>query len=131
LFESEHALSLPFVILSTAVLIVALLTAWYSEVNMFLFCSMILLIEIFLLGAFTCTNIFIFLLFFEASALPIFILIAYCGSARRERIKASYYFLFFTLYGSLSLLLLILNFYGLNQITFLVNVPQQYNNYSL
>ena len=85
---------------------------------MVLFCVILLLIEIFLIGAFSCTNIFVFLLMFEASALPIFILIAYCGSARRERLKASYYFLFFTLYGSLALLLLILNFYSLSQLDF-------------
>lgn len=92
---------------------------------------MLLLIEIFLVGAFTCSSIFVFLLFFEASALPIFILIAYCGSARRERIKASYYFLFFTIYGSLSLLLLIINFYSLNQIQFISDIPNQSNNYAL
>jgi len=57
-----------------------------------------------------------FLLFFEASAIPVFILMAYCGSDRRERIKASYYFIFFTLYGSLSLLLIIINLYGLIQL---------------
>jgi len=86
---------------------------------MLLFSVMMLALEIFLIGAFSCTNLFMFLLFFEASALPIFILIAYCGSARRERIKAAYYFIFFTFYGSLSLLLVILNFYSLTQISFL------------
>jgi NADH-quinone oxidoreductase subunit M len=65
----------------------------------------------------------VFLLFFEASALPIFILIVYCGSPRRERLKASYYFLFFTLYGSLSLLLLILNCYALVQVDFIAQAP--------
>jgi NADH:ubiquinone oxidoreductase subunit 4 (subunit M) len=92
---------------------------------------MLLLIEIFLIGAFTCSSIFVFLLFFEASALPIFILIAYCGSARRERIKAAYYFLFFTIYGSLSLLLLIINFYSLNQLNFVTETPIQSNNHVL
>jgi NADH-quinone oxidoreductase subunit M len=132
LFEANHNLNLPFILLSTVILIVALLAAWYSSVNMLLFCGMVLLIEVFLVGAFSCTSIFVFLLFFEASALPIFILIAYGGSARRERLKASYYFLFFTLYGSLSLLLLILNFYGLNQITFMLDDgPVQSTNFTL
>jgi NADH-quinone oxidoreductase subunit M len=99
---------------------------------MLLFCGMMLLIEICLVGAFSCTSIFVFLLFFEASALPIFILIAYCGSARRERLKASYYFLFFTLYGSLSLLLLLLNFYSLSQLQFSEeNLPLQSSNLTL
>lgn len=131
LFEITNNLNLPFIILSTFVLIIAVLTAWYSNVNMLLFCSMMLLLEIFLVGAFSCVNLFVFLLFFEASALPIFILIAYCGSPRRERIKASYYFIFFTFYGSLSLLLLILNFYSLTQISFNTEIVSQSTNGTL
>ncbi len=123
-FELYHGLSLPFTLLSTAVLIVTLLTAWYSDVDKLLFSSLILISEICLVGSFACTNLFVFLLFFEASALPIFILIVYCGSPRRERLKASYYFLFFTLYGSISLLLLILNTYALSQTSFMSLAPR-------
>lgn len=124
-FELNNNLSLPFIILSTFVLIIALLTAWYSGTNMVLFTTMLLILEICLVGAFSCTNLFVFLLFFEASALPIFILISYCGSGRRERLKAGYYFLFYTFYGSLSLLLILLNFYSLNQINFISEIPVQ------
>lgn len=124
-FELNNNLSLPFIILSTFVLLISLLTAWYSGTNMVLFCVMVLLLEICLVGAFSCTNLFLFLLFFEASALPIFILIAYCGSGRRERLKAGYYFLFYTFYGSLSLLLVLLNFYSINQINFTLDTPLQ------
>jgi NADH-quinone oxidoreductase subunit M len=95
---------------------------------MALFCTMMLLLEVCLVGAFSCTSLFVFLLFFEASALPIFILIAYCGSARRERLKAGYYFLFYTFYGSLSLLLVLLNVYSLNQINFITEAPEQYSS---
>jgi NADH:ubiquinone oxidoreductase subunit 4 (subunit M) len=119
--ELQHNLSLPFVLLSTFILILALLTAWYSTANCVLLTGLLLLVEICLVGAFSATNLFVFLLFFEASALPIFILIVYCGSPRRERLKASYYFLFFTLYGSVSLLLLILNIYTLRQVEFINN----------
>lgn len=124
-FELNNNLSLPFIILSTFVLLISLLTAWYSGTNMVLFCAMMLLLEICLVGAFSCTNLFLFLLFFEASALPIFILIVYCGSGRRERLKAGYYFLFYTFYGSLSLLLVLLNFYSINQINFTFDTPLQ------
>jgi len=71
-----------------------------------------LVLEICLVGAFAATNLFIFLLFFELSALPILILILYCGSARKERVKAAYYFIFFTLYGSVSLLLVLVSVYS-------------------
>lgn len=109
-------------------LIITLLTGWYTHVNKLLFAVLILASEICLVGSFACTNLFVFLLFFEASALPIFVLIVYCGSPRRERLKAGYYFLFFTLYGSISLLLLILNTYSLSQTTFAVSVVQ--NSYT-
>ena len=72
-----------------------------------------------------------FLLFFEASAIPIFLLIVYCGSDRRERLKASYYFLFFTLYGSISLLLLIINASALSQVSFITSVEATVDSYSL
>jgi len=121
-----NSINLPFIILTTFVLIIALLTGWYTDIDSVLYSILLLLIEIFLIGAFSCTNLFIFLLFFEASTLPIFILIAFCGSIRRERLKATYYFLFFTLYGSLSLLLLLLNVYGALQIDYIVNNENTY-----
>lgn len=111
-FELQHNLNLPFVILSVLILIIALLTSWYSKINIQLFLNLLLIIEICLIGSFSCLNLFIFLLFFEASAIPVFILIVYCGSDRRERLKASYYFLFFTMYGSISLLLVLINLYA-------------------
>jgi NADH-quinone oxidoreductase subunit M len=120
-FELQHNLGLPFLLLSTFILLIAVLTAWYSITNPLLFTNLILVTELFLAAAFSCTNLFMFLLFFEAAALPVFILIVYCGSPRRERLKAAYYFLFFTLYGSISLLLLSLNLYSLNQLMFINN----------
>jgi NADH-quinone oxidoreductase subunit M len=75
-----------------------------------------------LLGAFSCTNIFLFLVFFELSALPIFILIAYCGSSRRERLKANYYFLFFTFYGSMALLVIILSAYSIISVKYTLTI---------
>lgn len=80
---------------------------------------MLAVINLCLVGAFACTNLFVFLAFFELSALPVFALIAYCGSSRRERLKAGYYFLFFTLYGSLSLLVVIIGAYSYNSLDFL------------
>lgn len=79
---------------------------------MVLYSSLLLLLEICLVGAFSAINLFIFLLFFELSALPVLVLILYCGSTRKERIKASYYFIFFTLYGSIALLLVLLGVYS-------------------
>jgi NADH-quinone oxidoreductase subunit M len=112
-FELYHTLNLPFIILSSFVLVIVALVMWYSRVNTLLCAILTLTLEVCLVGAFSATNLFVFLLFFELSALPIFILILYCGSVRKERIKASYYFMFFTLYGSISLLLVLLSAYSI------------------
>lgn len=77
-----------------------------------MFITLILLMQFFLTMAFSCSNIFIFLLFFELASLPIFILITQQGSLRRERLKAGLYFLLFTIYGSLSVLILLVSVYG-------------------
>ena len=119
LLEAQPTLGLPFIILSTFILIVGLLAVWYSSANSNILAVLLLTIEICLIGAFSCTSLFIFLLFFELSALPIFIFIAYFGSPRRERVKASYYFLTFTFYGSIALLLVLLKIYGSQQIEFI------------
>lgn len=130
-FELQHNLNLPFIILSIGILIISLLTTWYSNTNSQLLLSLFLVIEICLVGAFSCINIFAFLLFFEASAIPVFILMIYCGSDRRERLKAAYYFLFFTLYGSISLLLVIINIYILYQVKYVSDLTTIISSYSL
>lgn len=130
-FELQHNLNLPFIILSLLILIISVLTSWYSFTNTQLLLNLFLLIEICLMGAFSCVNLFAFLLFFEAVAIPVFILMVYCGSDRRERIKASYYFIFFTLYGSISLLLIIINIYSLYQIQYFFELSAPMANYSL
>lgn len=117
MFQAHHSLGLPLIILSTLILLIGLLGAWYSSINSNIFTALLLLTEICLIGAFSCSNIFMFLLLFELSAMPIFILISYAGSPRRERIKASYYFIGFTIYGSLALLLVFLNVYAYFQVS--------------
>ena len=89
--------------------------------------SLLLIMETCLIGAFSCNNLFIFLLFFEASSIPIYLLMVYGGSERRERLKASYFFLFFTLYGSIALLLVLLNVYTLEQ-GVLFKIGSSFNN---
>ena len=62
-FELHHNLNLPFIILSNLVLIIAVLTSWYSITNSLLLLNLFLLNEICLVGAFSCVNLFAFLFF--------------------------------------------------------------------
>ena len=63
----------------------------------------ILFVYLFLVCSFCVTNLFWFFVFFESVLIPMFIIIGYWG-ARERKIKAAYYFFFYTLFGSFFLL---------------------------
>jgi len=72
-----------------------------------LFVLLILIMVIFLVIAFYSSDLLMFYIIFEASLLPIFILIIGWGY-QPERIQASLYLVFYTLGASLPLLLVML-----------------------
>jgi NADH-ubiquinone oxidoreductase chain 4 len=101
-------LSIFFVILTTIIMPIALLSNWRSiDENVFLYCMLILLLETLLLGVFLVLDVLQFYIFFESILPPLFILIGVYGSV--NRIRASFYLFLYTLFGSLFLLLGILS----------------------
>nr|UAM92172.1 NADH dehydrogenase subunit 4 [Deleaster bactrianus] len=76
--------------------------------NFFMF--MLLLLLLFLVLTFSTLNLFMFYLFFEMSLIPTLILIIGWGY-QPERIQAGIYLLFYTLLGSLPMLISIFYFY--------------------
>lgn len=68
------------------------------------------LIEILLINFFLVTNLLLFYIYFEAILIPMFLIILIWGS-RKRKIHASYLFFFFTLIGSLFMILGILWLY--------------------
>nr|ARH54398.1 NADH dehydrogenase subunit 4 [Harmonia quadripunctata] len=79
----------------------------YSE----LFMLSLLMLLLFLILTFFSLNMFMFYLFFEASLIPILILILGWGY-QPERIQAGMYMFFYTIMASLPMLLFILNYYS-------------------
>nr|YP_010161660.1 NADH dehydrogenase subunit 4 [Phyllophorella liuwutiensis]QRI59069.1 NADH dehydrogenase subunit 4 [Phyllophorella liuwutiensis] len=77
------------------------------------FLLLISIISFFLIITFSSLNLLSFFIFFEATLIPTLILITRLG-ANIERIQAGLYFLFYTLFGSLPLLLSILLIYNNN-----------------
>jgi len=71
--------------------------------NVSKFISLFLMLESFILIVFSATNIILFYIFFEAVLIPIFFIILLWGS-RARKIRASYIFFFYTLFGSLFIL---------------------------
>nr|YP_010388407.1 NADH dehydrogenase subunit 4 [Calanus simillimus]UPP55809.1 NADH dehydrogenase subunit 4 [Calanus simillimus] len=76
-----------------------------SRVNSFFFLTLVMAISLFL--SFSSNNILMFYFFFEWSLIPIFMIIMGWGY-QLERLKASMFLLFYTLFASLPLLVFIL-----------------------
>ena len=100
-------LSIYFVLLTTIITPIALLSNWNSiNNNVKSYVIIILLLETLLLAVFLVLDILLFYIFFESILPPLFILIGLFGSS--NKVRASFYLFLYTLLGSLFLLLSIL-----------------------
>lgn len=112
-------LSLYFVLLTVIISPITILSDWHigktynniRRVDEVLYIKLILLLESILLLVFLCTDLIIFYISFEATLPPLFLLIGYFGSG--SRIRASYYLILYTIFGSLFLLISITTIYYL------------------
>ncbi len=103
-FLGVDGLSIYFVLLTTIIMPIALLSNWTSiSHNLRSFLITILLLETLLLCVFLVLDILLFYIFFESILPPLFILIGSFGSS--NRVRASFYLFLYTLLGSLFLLL--------------------------
>ena len=100
-------LSIYFVMLTTIITPIALLSNWTSiNENVKSFVVIILLLETLLLAVFLTLDILLFYVFFESILPQLFLLIGIYGSS--NKVRASFYLFLYTLLGSLFLLLSIL-----------------------
>jgi NADH-ubiquinone oxidoreductase chain 4 len=100
-------LSIYFVLLTTIIMPIALLSNWISiNDNIRSYLIIILLLETLLLAVFLVLDILLFYIFFESILPPLFLLIGIFGST--NKVRASFYLFLYTLLGSLFLLLSIL-----------------------
>ena len=107
LYLGIDGLSIYFILLTTLIMPISLLSNWNSiTYNIKSFVIIILLLETLLLAVFLVLDILLFYIFFESILPPLFILIGLYGS--NNRVRASFYLFLYTLLGSLFLLLSIL-----------------------
>ncbi len=100
-------ISIYFILLTTLIMPIALLSNWNSiSENKKSFLIIMLLLETLLLAVFLVLDILLFYIFFESILPPLFILIGLFGSD--NKVRASFYLFLYTLAGSLFLLLSIL-----------------------
>nr|UKP88081.1 NADH dehydrogenase subunit 4 [Pseudoanthomastus sp. ANT288] len=93
-----------FIVLSTLLIPICILVSWDSVkflVKEFIIC--LLGIELLLIGVFSALDILVFYVLFESILIPMFLMIGVWG-ARAEKVKAAYYFFFYTLTGSILML---------------------------
>jgi len=104
-------ISLFFLILTTLLIPLCLLTSWNS-VSDYLreFLIYFLLLDFFLIGTFCVVDLLFFYVFLESVLIPMFLIIGIWGS-RDRKILAAYYFFIYTLVGSVLMLLSILYIY--------------------
>ena len=107
IYLGVDGLSIYFVLLTTIITPISLLSNWTSiSENIKSYVIIILLLETLLLAVFLVLDILLFYIFFESILPPLFILIGLFGSS--NKVRASFYLFLYTLLGSLFLLLSIL-----------------------
>ena len=107
IYLGVDGLSIYFVLLTTIITPIALLSNWTSITeNIKSYVIIVLLLETLLLAVFLVLDILLFYVFFESILPPLFILIGIFGSS--NKVRASFYLFLYTLGGSLFLLLSIL-----------------------
>jgi NADH-quinone oxidoreductase subunit M len=103
-------ISLPFVILTTALMPICILASWTSiqrRVREYMIAFLVL--ETLMVGTFCALDLVLFYLFFEGGLIPMFLIIGVWGGPRR--VYASFKFFLYTLLGSVLMLLAIMAMY--------------------
>ncbi|WP_182915424.1 NADH-quinone oxidoreductase subunit M [Rhodopseudomonas palustris] len=103
-------ISLPLVILTTAIMPFCILASWKSvtfRVREYMMAFLVL--ETLMIGTFSALDLVLFYLFFEGGLIPMFLIIGVWGGPRR--VYASFKFFLYTLLGSVLMLLAIMAMY--------------------
>lgn len=103
-------ISVHFFFLSALLIFLCILFIW-NESNFKEYAINLLVIELFLLVIFSVLDLMLFYIFFEAILIPMYLIIGVWGS-RERKIRAVYLFFFYTLCGSLLMLIGILYIYN-------------------
>ena len=103
-------ISLPFVILTTALMPICIIASWSSiQTRVKEYMIAFLVLETLMIGTFSALDLVLFYLFFEGGLIPMFLIIGVWGGARR--VYASFKFFLYTLLGSVLMLLAIMAMY--------------------
>jgi NADH-quinone oxidoreductase subunit M len=102
-------ISLPFVLLTTFLMPLTILSTWGVTVRVKEYMIAFLLLETMILGVFCALDLVLFYLFFEAGLIPMFLIIGIWGGA--NRIYAAFKFFLYTFLGSVLMLVAMVAMY--------------------
>src|SRR5512140_862911 len=103
-------ISLPFVILTTALMPICILASWTAiQTRVKEYMIAFLVLETLMVGTFSALDLVLFYLFFEGGLIPMFLIIGVWGGPRR--VYASFKFFLYTLLGSVLMLLAMMAMY--------------------
>jgi NADH-quinone oxidoreductase subunit M len=103
-------ISLPLLILTTAVMPFCIIASWRSvTVRVREYMMAFLILETLMVGTFSALDLVLFYLFFEGGLIPMFLIIGVWGGPRR--VYASFKFFLYTFLGSVLMLLAIMALY--------------------
>ena len=103
-------ISLPFVILTTALMPICILASWTAiQTRVKEYMIAFLVLETLMVGTFSALDLVLFYLFFEGGLIPMFLIIGVWGGPRR--VYASFKFFLYTFLGSVLMLLAIMAMY--------------------
>jgi NADH-quinone oxidoreductase subunit M len=109
-FLGVDGISIYFVVLSTFLTVVCILSAWHSvEKRVKEFMVAFLVLETFMVGTFSALDAILFYVFFEGVLIPMFIIIGVWGGPRR--VYAAFKFFLYTLLGSVLMLIALIVLY--------------------
>jgi NADH-quinone oxidoreductase subunit M len=122
-------ISLPFVILTTALMPLCIIASWKSITSRVpAYMMAFLILETLMVGTFSSLDLLLFYVFFEGGLIPMFLIIGIWGGPRR--VYATFKFFLYTLLGSVLMLLAIMALYwnaGTTDIPTLMHTAVPYN----
>lgn len=114
-FVAVDGLSLPMVLLTALIMIVAVLASWNVEKMPKMYFFMLMIMETAVLGVFTSLDLFLFFVMWELELIPMYFLIGIWGGPRRE--YAAMKFILYTSFASAFMFIVFIGIY-LNTGTF-------------
>src|SRR3984957_19205813 len=112
-------ISLPFVILTTALMPFCIVASWKSvKMRLREYMMAFLILETLMVGTFSALDLVLFYLFFEGGLIPMFLIIGIWGGPRR--VYASFKFFLYTFLGSVLMLLAIMAMWSVAHTTDIV-----------